>query len=85
MYSRFHKIKENARSSSVYLPKSTELSQQTCPLANPTDRSAMRLSSVSPLRWLTITPQPAALESNAALMDPVTVPIWLSGKSINQD
>uniref|UniRef100_A0A6N2LZR5 Uncharacterized protein n=1 Tax=Salix viminalis TaxID=40686 RepID=A0A6N2LZR5_SALVM len=41
----------------------------------------MKLSSVSPLRWLTITPQPAALESSAALMDSVTVPIWLTCNS----
>jgi hypothetical protein len=47
----------------------------TCPLAKPTAKSAMKLSSVSPLLWLTITPQPAALESRAAWIDSVTVPI----------
>ncbi|KAG5536328.1 hypothetical protein RHGRI_023938 [Rhododendron griersonianum] len=36
----------------------------------------MKLSSVSPLRWLTITPHPAAFESRAARIDSVTVPIW---------
>ncbi|MFS7939431.1 hypothetical protein Hanom_Chr05g00451641 [Helianthus anomalus] len=50
----------------------------TCPLAKPTERSAMKLSSVSPLRWLTITPHPAAFESRAAWIDSVTVPIWLT-------
>jgi hypothetical protein len=31
----------------------------TCPVPKPTTRSAMKESSVSPLRWLTITAQPA--------------------------
>ena len=53
-------------------------SKLTCPLANPTDRSAIKLSSVSPLRWLTMTPHPAAFESSAAWIDSVTVPIWLT-------
>ena len=30
----------------------------TCPVHSPTTRSAMKVSSVSPDRWLTITPQP---------------------------
>ena len=30
----------------------------TCPVQRPTTRSAINVSSVSPLRWLTITPQP---------------------------
>lgn len=30
----------------------------TCPVQRPTTRSAMKVSSVSPERWLTITPQP---------------------------
>lgn len=30
----------------------------TCPVQSPTTRSAMNVSSVSPERWLTITPQP---------------------------
>lgn len=30
----------------------------TCPVHRPTTRSAMKVSSVSPERWLTITPQP---------------------------
>lgn len=32
----------------------------TCPVQSPTTRSAMKVSSVSPERWLTITPQPFA-------------------------
>lgn len=31
----------------------------TCPVPKPTTRSAMKVSSVSPLRWLTMTLQPA--------------------------
>lgn len=58
---------------------------KTCPLANPTERSAMKLSSVSPLLWLTITPHPAAFESSAALMDSVTVPIWLTCSQVHID
>lgn len=30
----------------------------TWPVQSPTTRSAMKVSSVSPERWLTITPQP---------------------------
>jgi len=30
----------------------------TCPVQRPTTRSAIKVSSVSPERWLTITPQP---------------------------
>lgn len=32
--------------------------EATCPVQRPTTRSAMKVSSVSPERWLTITPQP---------------------------
>lgn len=41
----------------------------TCPVHRPTTRSAMKVSSVSPERWLTITPQPfswASLHLRAA-------------------
>ena len=41
-----------------------------------TERSAMHLSSNSPLRWLTIIPNPAALESSAAQMDSITMPFF---------
>lgn len=34
------------------------LGSRTCPVQSPTTRSAMNVSSVSPERWLTITPQP---------------------------
>lgn len=30
----------------------------TCPVQSPTTKSAMKVSSVSPERWLTITPHP---------------------------
>lgn len=35
----------------------------TCPVQSPTTRSAMKVSSVSPERWLTITPHPLAWAS----------------------
>ena len=51
-----------------------------CPVDRPTARSAMKESSVSPLRWLVMTPHPASLASftacarrRAAL---VTAAIW---------
>lgn len=34
------------------------LSEFTCPVHKPTTKSAIKVSSVSPERWLTITPQP---------------------------
>lgn len=34
------------------------LCEFTCPVHNPTTKSAMKVSSVSPERWLTITPHP---------------------------
>ncbi|MFS7960903.1 hypothetical protein Hanom_Chr08g00708491 [Helianthus anomalus] len=52
--------------------------KDTCPLAKPTERSAMKLSSVSQLRWLTITPHPAPFESRTTWIDSVTIPIWLT-------
>ena len=36
-------------------PRQTAL---TCPVQRPTTRSAMKVSSVSPERWDTMTPQP---------------------------
>mmetsp|Transcript_15178 Transcript_15178/g.63102 ORF Transcript_15178/g.63102 Transcript_15178/m.63102 type:complete len:283 (-) Transcript_15178:432-1280(-) len=48
------------------------------PEARPTERSAMKVSSVSPERCETITPQPAALASLAAWIDSVSEPIWLT-------
>ena len=48
------------------------------PVARPTDRSAMKLSSVSPDLWLAMTPQPASLAIFTAMMDSVTVPIWFT-------
>lgn len=38
--------------------KLQQLQIQTWPVQRPTTRSAMKVSSVSPERWLTITPQP---------------------------
>lgn len=43
----------------VYL----NVNENTCPVQSPTTRSAMNVSSVSPERWLTITPQPLAWAS----------------------
>ena len=40
--------------------------------------SSPPLTSVSPERWLAITPQPAALDMRTASMDSVTVPIWFT-------
>lgn len=54
---------------------------KTCPVANPTTKSAINVSSVSPERWETITPQPLLRASFAALIDSVTEPIWLTFKS----
>jgi hypothetical protein len=50
----------------------------TCPVANPTTKSAMNVSSVSPERCETITPQPFFRANVAASIDSVTVPIWLT-------
>ncbi len=38
----------------------------------------MKLSSVSPERWLVITPQPASLAMRTASIDSVTDPIWFT-------
>ena len=48
------------------------------PVARPTARSAMKLSSVSPERWLVITHHPASLAMRTASIDSGTVPIWLT-------
>ena len=48
------------------------------PVERPTARSAMKLSSVSPERWLVMTPQPAALAMRTASLASVTVPIWFT-------
>ena len=48
------------------------------PVARPTARSAMKLSSVSPERWEAMTPQPASFAIFTAMMDSVTVPIWFT-------
>ena len=50
----------------------------TCPVLSPTTRSAMKVSSVSPLRCDTITPHPAAWDILHASMASVTLPIWLT-------
>jgi len=38
----------------------------------------MKLSSVSPERWLVMTPQPASLAMRTASIDSVTDPIWFT-------
>lgn len=50
----------------------------------PTDKSARKVSSVSPLRWLAITPQPALLAILTASILSVTDPIWLTCLFIHQ-
>ena len=50
----------------------------TCPVHRPTTRSAMKQSSVSPERWDTITPHPAACDILHASILSVTDPIWLT-------
>lgn len=52
-----------------------------CPQRSPTAISAIVTSSVSPDRWETMTPHPAAYESLAAWIDSVSVPIWLTFSS----
>jgi len=46
----------------------------------PTAKSAMNVSSVSPLLWLVITPQPAFFDILTASILSVTDPIWLTFK-----
>src|SRR5205823_1126586 len=48
---------------------------------HPTARSASQLSSVSPLRALTVTDQPASRASFSARAASVSVPIWLTFSS----
>ena len=50
----------------------------TCPVESPTTRSAMKVSSVSPDLWETITPQPLAWASLHASILSVTLPIWFT-------
>ncbi len=50
----------------------------TCPVHSPTTRSAINVSSVSPLLCDTITPQPSFWDILQASMDSVTLPIWLT-------
>ncbi len=72
---------ETHRRSWLYLARRSERQGAPvliCPVARPTTRSAMKVSSVSPLRWLTITPQPAACASLHASMASVTLPIWFT-------
>mmetsp|Transcript_16941 Transcript_16941/g.52531 ORF Transcript_16941/g.52531 Transcript_16941/m.52531 type:complete len:225 (-) Transcript_16941:443-1117(-) len=69
------------RSSWLYLARRSERQGAPVliwPLARPTLRSAMKVSSVSPERCDTMTPQPAALASLAAWIDSVSEPIWLT-------
>jgi hypothetical protein len=80
MMLKLHQINSYGKYYSTYKHKRTLqytkiYKSHACPLAKPTERSAIKLSSVSPLLWLTITPHPAAFESRAALIDSVTVPI----------
>lgn len=49
-----------------------------CPVARPTDRSAMNESSVSPLIWDITTPQWASFAILTTSMASVTVPIWFT-------
>lgn len=49
-----------------------------CPLFNPTDKSAIKVSSVYPDLWETITPHPLAFDLSAASIDSVTEPIWFT-------
>jgi hypothetical protein len=56
------------RSSWLYLARRSERHGAPVliwPVQRPTTKSAINVSSVSPLRWLTITPQPAACDSSA--------------------
>jgi len=45
------------------------------PDPSPTTKSAMKVSSVSPLLWLTMTPYPALNDLFEASIDSVKVPI----------
>src|SRR3989338_10886656 len=47
-----------------------------CEAPNPTHKSAIKVSSVSPLLWLTTTFHLFLKETFAASIDSVTVPIW---------
>merc|ERR1719411_1925898 len=49
-----------------------------CPVANPTTKSAMKQSSVSPDLCDTMVPHPLAFAGLCAAIDSVTEPIWLT-------
>ena len=49
-----------------------------CPVPNPTTRSAMNVSSVSPDLWLTITPMPFFYDNRHASIASERDPIWLT-------
>lgn len=57
-----------------------EMKRHTCPVQRPTTRSAMKVSSVSPDRCETMTPQPAFCANLQASMDSVNEPIWFTFK-----
>uniref|UniRef100_H3G5Q2 Uncharacterized protein n=1 Tax=Phytophthora ramorum TaxID=164328 RepID=H3G5Q2_PHYRM len=48
------------------------------PALRPTARSAMNVSSVSPLRWLAMIAQPAFFAIVTASIDSVMLPIWFT-------
>ena len=65
---RSHTTKRTYRRSWLYLARRSERQGAPVliwPVDRPTTRSAMKVSSVSPLRWLTMTPQPAPCASSA--------------------
>lgn len=72
-------------------PFMQQLQVPTWPVQRPTTRSAMKVSSVSPERWLTITPQPldwASLQlqerkrsSSHCALCPACAPVTLPGAS----
>ena len=68
------------RSSWLYLARRSERQGAPVfrwPAAMPTATSANQVSSVSPERWLTNTPQPLSRQSFQAASDSESVPIWL--------
>jgi len=72
------------RKSWLYLAKRSERQGAPVliwPVRRPTTKSAMVLSSVSPERWETITPHPAAWAVLQAWMLSVTLPIWFTLRS----
>ena len=65
----------------IHISRNKRTSSLTWPVQRPTTRSAMKLSSVSPLRCDTITPQPAACAILHAWIDSDTEPIWFTFSS----